>query len=51
MAARGRLRVELGGSTEEVDVLVDGVALDGGEAQLLDELLLEVLDVNGAGTD
>lgn len=37
--------------TKEVDVLVDGIALDGGEAKLLDELLLEVNNVNGASTD
>jgi hypothetical protein len=37
--------------TQQVDVLVDGVALDGGEAQLLDELLTEVLDVDLGRTD
>ena len=31
------------GGSEEVDVLVDGIAGDGGEAELLDELLILLL--------
>jgi hypothetical protein len=37
--------LELLKHTQEVDVLVDGVALDSGPAQLLDELLAEILNV------
>lgn len=37
--------------TEEVDVLVDGVALDSWEAKLLNELLAQILDVDLGGTD
>ena len=40
-----------GGHTEKVDALVDGIALDGGEAELLDELLAEVLDIDLGSTD
>lgn len=36
---------------EEVAALVGGVALDGAEAELLDELLLEVLDDHLLGSD
>lgn len=36
---------------EQVDVLVDGVALNGREAELLDELAAQVLDVAGDGSD
>lgn len=37
--------------TQEVDVLVDGVALDSRPAQLLDELLAEILNVALLGTN
>lgn len=37
--------------TEQVNVLVDGVGLDGGEAQLLNELLSDVLDNELDGAD
>ncbi len=33
------------GGSEEVDVLVDGIALNGWEAKLLDELIVELFDV------
>lgn len=37
--------------TQKVDVLVDGVALHGGPAQLLNELLAEILNVALLGTN
>lgn len=37
--------------TEQVDVLVGGIALDGGEAEFLHELLPDVLDVHCRGTN
>jgi len=36
---------------EEVDVFVNGIALDGGEAELLDKLLTEIDNVYGACTN
>lgn len=39
------------GGTEKVDVLVDGVASNGGEAKLLDELAADVNDLALEGTD
>ena len=36
---------------EEVAVLVDGVALDGTEDNLIDELALEILDDHALGTE
>jgi hypothetical protein len=36
--------------TEEVDVLVDGVALNGGVDELLDKLSLEVLEEEARGS-
>lgn len=36
---------------EEVHIFVDGVALGGGEAELLDELLAEILDIDFLGPD
>lgn len=41
----------LSAHTEKVDVLIDGVALDGGEAELLNELLADVLNVDLRGTN
>jgi hypothetical protein len=43
--------LELLKHTQEVDILVDGVALDRGPAQLLDELLAEILNVALLGTN
>lgn len=37
--------------TEKVDILVDGVALDGGETELLDKLAADVLDDKLGGTN
>ena len=37
--------------TQKVDVLVDGIALDSGPAELLDELLAEILNVALLGTN
>jgi hypothetical protein len=37
--------------TQEIDALVDGVALDGGEAELLDKLLPDILDVDLGSTN
>ena len=37
--------------TQKVDVLVDGVALDGGEAEGLNELLAEILNVDLGSTN
>lgn len=37
--------------TQQVDVLVDGIALDGRVAELLNELLLQVLDVDLLSTN
>lgn len=37
--------------SEEVSVLVDGIALDGGEDELVDELLLQVGDDHALGTE
>lgn len=39
------------GGTEEVAVLIDGVALDGAEDNLLDKLALEVLNHHALGTE
>jgi hypothetical protein len=39
------------GGTEKVDVLVDGVASNGGEAELLDELTADVDNLALEGTD
>ena len=41
----------IGGLLSNVTDLVDGVASNGREAELLDELLPDVLDVALAGTD
>lgn len=49
MAANSQL--ESVSLTQEVDVLVDGVALDSRPAQLLDELLAEILNVALLGTN
>jgi hypothetical protein len=37
--------------SEKVSVLVDGIALDGGEDELIDKLLLEVLNDHALGTE
>ena len=39
------------GGTKEVDILVDGVALDGREAKLIDEFTAEILNVASGSTD
>jgi hypothetical protein len=39
------------GRSQEVAVLEDGIALNGAEYNLLDELLLEVLDDHALGTE
>lgn len=39
------------GGTEQVDILVDGVASNGGEAKLLDELAADVNNLALEGTD
>lgn len=39
------------GGTEKVDVLVDGVASNGGEAELLDELTADIDNLALEGTN
>jgi hypothetical protein len=39
------------GGTKQVDILVDGIASNGGEAKLLDELAADVNNLALEGTD